>query len=139
MKEDHSLFITNDISMIDIEAVHAFLSNEAYWAKNRSIDVVRQSIENSICFALLEKGSLVGFARVVTDKIVVGWILDVFVVESHRQKGLGKMLIQSIFDHSELCHVKKWLLGTKDAHPFYRQFGFKTIDNCDQYMEKYVS
>lgn len=138
MKENQSLVVTTDISKINIEAVHAFLSNEAYWAKNRSIDVVRKSIENSMCFALLEESFLIGFARVVTDKIVIGLILDVFIIKSHRQKGLGKMLMQSIFDHPELRHVKKWLLGTKDAHPFYSQFEFKPIDNCHQYMEKYV-
>ena len=47
--------ISTDKSKIDIVAVHNYLCNESYWAKNIPIDVVKKSIEGSCCFGLYNK------------------------------------------------------------------------------------
>lgn len=77
----------------------------------------------------------VGFARVITDYAVFAWILDVFIVNNQRGKGLGKMLMASIVEHKDLQGVKKWGLGTRDAHGLYEKFGFKPLSNPEIMME----
>ena len=56
-----------------------------------------RSVENSLCFGMYDPtGRQAGFARVITDFATFGWICDVFVLDGHRGKGLGKWLMQTI-------------------------------------------
>jgi len=41
----------------------------------------------------------VGFARVVSDFATVAYLGDVFVLESHRGRGLSKWLMECIVQH----------------------------------------
>ncbi|RYZ46582.1 MAG: GNAT family N-acetyltransferase, partial [Chitinophagaceae bacterium] len=58
--------ISTDKDTINLNYVHSFLS-QSYWAENVPIDVVRRSIEGSLCFVLLKSDQQIGFARVITD------------------------------------------------------------------------
>jgi GNAT superfamily N-acetyltransferase len=107
--------------------IHNFLANESYWAKGIPLEVMKKSIENSLCFGVYHKGRQVGFARVVTDYATTAYVGDVFIIESYRGRGLGKRLIKAIVDHSELEGLRLWFLGTKDAHELYRKYGFKKV------------
>lgn len=128
--------ISTDKSKLDIERIHAFLANESYWAKGRSLANVKNTIENSLCFGLYKNDrELVGFARAVTDKTVFAFLMDVFVLNEYRGRGLGKMLVKHVLSHPELQTVR-WLLGTEDAHGLYSQFGFKGVENPRKLMSK---
>ena len=116
--------------------VHQYLSGESYWAKNISINLVKKSIENSVCFSVFYKDKPVGFARVITDKATFGYIADVFIIEAHRGKGLSKWLMQTILDNEELQGFRGWMLGTKDAHSLYEKFGFKLTNDTTRIMRK---
>jgi GNAT superfamily N-acetyltransferase len=119
--------ISTDKSKLDIDTIHNFLSNRSYWAKGRSLQSVKTSIENSLCFGLYDKDAkMAGFARVVTDKVAFAYLMDVFVLEEYRGKGLGKMLVGHILQHPEL-QVKLWLLRTIGADGLYEKFGFTEI------------
>jgi GNAT superfamily N-acetyltransferase len=61
---------------------------------------------------------------VVTDHVVVAYLSDVFVVEAHRGRGLGKWLVEVVLGVPELQRIRRWILGTRDAHGLYRRFGF---------------
>jgi GNAT superfamily N-acetyltransferase len=63
----------------------------------------------------------VGFARVISDYAVFAWLLDVFILEDFRGKGLGKMLLTAIMTQEDLKGLKRWVLGTKDAHGLYEK------------------
>ena len=77
----------------------------------------------------------VGFARVVSDFATFAYIADVFVLESHRGQGLGKLLMECIRQHPRLQGLKRWNLCTADAHGLYSQFGFTAPKWPERYME----
>lgn len=127
--------ITTDPECIDFETVQRFLA-ESYWASNRSAERIRRSIENSICFSLLEDGTQIGFARVVTDKADFAWLCDVFIESRHRGIGLGQMLMSCVLAHPELQGLRRWILATRDAHGLYEQYGFHALENPPRWMER---
>jgi len=115
--------ISTDKARLDLDLVHRFLSETAYWALGRSRQVVETSIEHSICFGVYEGDRQVGFARAVTDHATFAWLCDVFILESHRGRGLGKWLIECVAGHPVLKDLKLFLLATRDAHELYRRYG----------------
>jgi GNAT superfamily N-acetyltransferase len=91
--------------------------------------VVERSIEHSVCFGVYRGDEQVGFARVVTDRATFAWLADVYILAEHRGQGLSKRLVAAILEHPELQGLRRWLLGTADAHGLYRRFGFEVVDN----------
>ena len=85
---------------------------------------MRRSVEHSLPFGLYRGGRQIGFARVVTDRATFAWLADVFVLDEFRGEGLGKWLVETILSHPELRGLRRWTLGTRDAHELYRRFGF---------------
>ncbi len=120
--------ISDDKTLVDRDVVCAFLSR-SYWANHRTPDVIRKSIDNSVCYGIYHGNHMIGFARVVTDWATVYYLCDVFVDEHHRGHGLGKMLIETIVDDFPSM---TGFLGTKDAHGLYEQYGF--IRNAERFM-----
>lgn len=127
--------ISTDKSRLDIELIHNYLSNESYWAKGRSIEKVKLSIENSICFGVYLDEAQIGFARVVTDYAVFAWILDVFILKDFQGRGYGKKLMNTIMTQNNLQNLLLWGLGTDDAHGLYEQYGFKPLKKPQNMME----
>ena len=116
--------------------IHRYLSEESYWAKGIPRQVVERSIENALCFGAYEDGKQVGFARVVTDYAVFAYVGDVFVLDSHRGRGVSKMIMSAIMAHPSLQGLRRWSLLTTDAHGLYRQFGFSELANPEKHMER---
>jgi len=115
--------ISTDRRRLDLDVIHRFLAS-SYWAQGRALERVVKSIEQSLPFGIYHGEVQVGFARVLTDYVVVAYLADVFVLEAHRGKGLGAWLVGVVTSHPELRQVRRWLLGTRDAHELYRKFGF---------------
>lgn len=134
MKQD--FYISTDKSKLDISLIHDFLSNRSYWAQGRTRETIEKSINNSICFGIYNQDEKqAGFARVATDYAIFAYIMDVFIIETERGKGLGKLLIQSIMEHPELSKLRRIMLATQDAHTLYEQYGFRQIENPENFME----
>ena len=115
--------IDDDCRKTDPEAVYHLLQ-DTYWARGREIETVQKTIANSHCFNVWKDGRQVGFARVVTDYAVFGWIADVIVDKEFRGLGLGKFLVECICEHPDLPkHLL--VLRTKDAHSLYEKYGFR--------------
>ena len=127
--------ISTNKQKLDIQLIHNYLSNESYWAKGRSLETVQRSIENSLCFGVYTENSQVGFARVITDYVVFAWLLDVFILPEYQGKGYGKKLMQAIITHPDLQGLRRWGLGTDDAHGLYKQFGFTSLQKPENMME----
>lgn len=131
------LTISTDKARLDVELIHAFLSQHAYWALGRPREVVQRSIENSLCFGVYDQEQQVGFARVVTDYATFAWLCDVFILETHRGRGLGKRLVENIVAHPALRGLRRLLLATRDAHELYRRHGgFEALQAPDRWMER---
>lgn len=117
--------VDNDAERIDIDLVHHWLSTDTFWAEGRSRDTVAQSIRASVNFGLYDSdGTLVGYARVVTDLATFAWLCDVYIAPDHRGKGLGTWLAVVVRDHLEPYKLKRVLLSTLDAHEVYAKVGF---------------
>ncbi len=129
--------ISEDPSLLDINFIYNFLTNESYWARNISLSIVEKSIKNSLCFGMYEAGNQIGFARVVTDKSTFAYLADVFIIPSFRGKGLSKWLIQTIHAHPELQTLRRWMLGTRDAHELYMKFGYTPLPEPERFMQKH--
>ena len=118
---------------IDLAAVHAFLSR-SFLAEGIPKDLVARAAANSVCFSLFDGQSQVGFARVVTDRATFAYLCDVYVLESHRGRGLGKWLIETVMDHPDLQGLRRFLLVTRDAHGLYARHGF-AVAAAGRHME----
>jgi GNAT superfamily N-acetyltransferase len=122
---------------LDLPVIHDFISNRSYWGKDRTREAVRKTIENSLCFGVYDKdSSLVGFARVVTDLTIFAHLMDLFVLEEHRKRGLGKLLMEFIVGYPALQDIHFWRLDTNDAHGLYRKYGFKEPAFPERIMER---
>lgn len=115
--------ITTHKARSDLEAIYGFLKT-SYWASGIPAETVRRSVENSLTFGLFTEGEQVGFARVVTDYATFAYLADVFVLEPHRRRGLGRWMMEVVFSHPELQGLRRWMLATRDAHGLYRKYGF---------------
>lgn len=128
--------ITCDVKHVDAALVTEFLTT-SYWAKGISREVVEKSLRGSLCFSLLADGRQVGFARVITDRATFAFLADVFVVPDYRGRGLAQWLVECVVDHPELQGLRRWMLGTADAHGLYKKFGFERLRRPEIFMERH--
>ncbi len=129
--------ISDDPARLDVDFIHGYIT-DSYWARGRSYDQVRRSIEGALALGLHDGGEQVGFARVITDYATKAYLCDVFVIDAHRGKGLGKWLIGCALDHPRLRTVQKWSLATSDAHGLYERYGFAPLSDPDSLMERLI-
>lgn len=129
--------ISTDKSRLDLEVIKGFMAR-SYWANHRSEAKIKASIENSLCFGVYDGDKQIGFARVITDFATTYYLCDVFISEDYRGRGVGKALVETITNSEELKNVQG-ILGTKDAHSLYEQYGFaKDADRFMRRMPDYV-
>lgn len=126
--------IHSEPERLDVDAIHAYLTR-SYWAKGVSRDRVAKSLEASLCFGLFDGERQIGFARVITDRVTFAWLCDVYVLEEHRGRGLGKRLVQAVRTHPDLRALRRFLLKTRDAHGLYEPFGFEHVDDGRNFMQ----
>ena len=131
--------ISTDPSLLNVDTICNYLSGESYWAKNIPRQVVEKSIANSLCFGLYHNNKQVGFARLVTDKATFAYLADVFILPGYRGNSLSKWMMQVIHAHPELQGLRRWVLGTRDAHGLYEQFGWTVFDEDTRkrFMQKH--
>jgi GNAT superfamily N-acetyltransferase len=115
--------LDDDPARIDVDAVHAFLT-ESYWAEGRSFETVERLVRGAQrVVGLYHDGRQVGFCRAVSDDASVTYLADVYVLPEHRGRGLGVELVREMIDNGPFA-ARRWLLHTRDAHDLYRRFGF---------------
>lgn len=121
---------------LDIPIIQEWLNSESYWAKERSLETVKKSIDNSLCIGLYDSERQIGFARIVTDYATFAWLCDVFIIKEYQGQGLGKWLIQAITADPVLRKLRMFL-GTRDAHGLYERYGgFERITEPDRWMAR---
>jgi GNAT superfamily N-acetyltransferase len=115
--------LDDDPARVDLDAIWAFLSTEAYWGRERSRDVVERQVgEASRVIGLYRDGQQLGFARVMSDGRIA-YLADVYVLAEHRGRGLGVELVREAVEEGPQRDLL-WLLHTRDAHGLYERFGF---------------
>lgn len=135
--------ISTNKKYLDVDVVHHFLSQEAYWSKGIPKEKIIKSIEHTaLCFGVYkgeidqEADQQVGFARVISDLATFAYLADVFILPEYRKLGLSKWLMDVIVNHHELQDVRRFMLATGDAHSLYKKFGFEEVSNPELLMQK---
>jgi GNAT superfamily N-acetyltransferase len=118
--------LDDDPARVDIDAVHAYIGGQSYWAKGRSREKMEAAIAGSarVIGLYAPNGSQAGFARVISDSATYAYLADVFVLEQHRRRGLGVELVREAVE-AEPWKQMSWHLRTSDAHRLYERFGFR--------------
>ncbi|GIJ90084.1 hypothetical protein Asppvi_009034 [Aspergillus pseudoviridinutans] len=129
-------FISTDSSLIPLETLNDwFASDDIYWTKALPLDILKQLLENSLCFGLYytpdqpDKASagpeFIGIARFVTDYTTFVYITDVYVHSSHQGKGLGSWLVECTGEVIDaMPYLRRSMLFTMDwerSVPFYKK------------------
>ena len=136
MKEEKYI-VSEEQGKLDLIMVHGYLSKESYWARGIPEETFRRSVKNSLCFGIYTPTEQVGFARVVTDKATFAYLADVFIIPAFRGKGLSRRLLDYIVNFEDLQGLRRWVLGTADAHGLYMKYGFTPLGKPERCMEKH--
>lgn len=132
--ERDGYLVTTDPAQLDVDAIHGYVAR-SYWAAGIPRATLARAVANSLCFGLYHDAAQVGFARVVTDYAAFAYLADVYVLEAHRGRGLGKWLIDCVQRHPDLQGLRRAMLATRDAHGLYRQFGYTALAHPERLME----
>lgn len=127
--------LDDDRARVDMDALWAFLSREAYWGRWRTRPDVECQVEAAwrvVALYARASGSMVGFCRAVSDGVATAYLADVYVEARHRGRGLGLSLVRAMVDGGPA--KLHWMLHTTDAHGFYRMLGFTEPDH--RYLER---
>ncbi|MBM7772594.1 GNAT superfamily N-acetyltransferase [Actinokineospora baliensis] len=128
--------IDDNPTRIDVNAVWAYLSTDAYWGQWRTREQFEAQLAGAWRVAGVyhrATGTQVGFARALSDGVGTAYLADVFVLESARGHGLGKALVRAMVEEGAGARFR-WMLHTRDAHALYEGFGFGAPDAM--YMER---
>lgn len=119
---------------MDITAIHAALTT-LYWSVGIPRETVERAVAGSMPFGIFDGAEQVAFGRVVTDRATFAYVADVYVLEQYRGRGLGRQLVTAMRTHPALQGLRRWLLGTRDAHGLYEKFGFVPLEGSSRFME----
>ncbi len=132
-KDDYT--ISTDKNNLDLSYIHHYLSKESYWAAGIPVEVVKKSIEGSICFGVYHCNNQIGFSRLITDCATFAYLADVFIDQNYRGQGLSKWLMQTIMTHEDIQGLRRIMLATRDAHSLYAQYGFLPLTFPERCMQ----
>lgn len=117
--------LDDDPGRLDVDAIHAFISEESYWGRGRTRERVLGTIEGSGRVMGLYHGERqIGFARAITDGVTMAYLADVYVLTPYRGRGLGVELVREIIAGASAPEVH-WMLHTADAEGLYERLGFQ--------------
>ena len=114
-----------------------------WWTKGRQVDDVAAMLAHADLVATVTDtatGTLLGFARVITDFTYVAVLLDVIVAEDSRGAGLGAALMNALVNHPRLAAVESLELSCQqDLEEFYARWGFTSRVGGSRLMRRTTS
>ena len=134
-RREDGLEIDDDPARIDLDVTYDLVVRQAYWAKERTRDLVAQTVAASWSFGAYDAERQVAFARVVTDRLTFAWVCDVVVDEPLRGRGIGRFLMSAVTEAVSSTVVGWQVLRTRDAHALYRDLGWTDLVEADRWME----
>jgi GNAT superfamily N-acetyltransferase len=124
---DDAYEVRNRLSPAQTDELLRLYGGEWWSAARTESDVGRMLRSSDLLFVVVERRSdaLAAFARVLTDSTYLALVLDVIVAPGHRERGLGRLLMESICSHRTLRGVASIeLVCQPELVPFYRKWGF---------------
>jgi GNAT superfamily N-acetyltransferase len=152
--KDDKYLISTDPALIPLNSLNndIFNADDFSWGKSLPDTQLRTLIDASLCFGLYEisppptesatdrdqshiVGShhppankttkLIGFARFITDHVTVHYLTDVYILPTHRAKGLGVWLMQCIDEVFQSSSLLRGMILIADrgsrTEEFYRK------------------
>ena len=115
-----------------LSKLQKLLNNNAFWAKNRSINDLKKCLANSdVVISLWVGDEIIGFGRALTDGIYRGILWDIVIDQNHQSKGLGTLIVKNLLSSKKIKNTKKIYLMTTNKKLFYSQFDFKKVTTQD--------
>ena len=116
-----------------LDVIHGFLTT-SYWSPGIPRETVARALAGSLTVCAFDGGAQVGMARVVTDRATMAYLADVFVLESHRGRGIARVMIEALYAHPDLQGLRRWLLFTRDMQPLYARLGWAPSQHPERLM-----
>ena len=133
-------WVSTDDALLDVDRIHRWLSEDAYWALGRSRAAVETSLAHSVNLGAYDDGPSgpvqVGFLRLVTDRATFAWVCDVYVDPAARGAGVGKLLMAQADRLLASYGVRRAILATADAHGLYAAYGYLPLADVDRWMAR---
>jgi len=116
--------------MQGLEKLQILFNQNTEWAKDRTIDQIKQMLKNSnVIITLWTNSNLVGFGRATTDQVYRAVLWDIVVSKDLQRVGLGKIIVEELLKDKKINSAEKVYLMTTDSKDFYKQLGFKVNIN----------
>ncbi len=113
-----------------LNKLQKLLTNNAFWAKNRTISDLKKCLANSDVIVSLWVGNeIVGFGRALTDGIYRGVLWDVVIDQNHQGQGFGTLIVNNLLSSKKIKNTKKLYLMTTSKKSFYTQLDFKEVSS----------
>ena len=113
-----------------LKKLQKLLNNNAFWAKNRTMNDLKKCLANSdVVVSLWVGNEIVGFGRALTDGIYRGVLWDIVIDQNHQSKGFGKLIVQNLLSSKKIKNTKKLYLMTTNKKLFYSQVDFKEVSS----------
>jgi nitroimidazol reductase NimA-like FMN-containing flavoprotein (pyridoxamine 5'-phosphate oxidase superfamily)/GNAT superfamily N-acetyltransferase len=116
--------LDGDPTRLDLATLLTWLRDQSYWAQDLDEGRLVRSLLGSVVVGAYAGGAQIGFARAVTDLETFAWLADVYVAPAARGRGVATAMARWLIGLPELARLRKWMLGTRDAHDVYRRVGF---------------
>ena len=111
-----------------LSKLQKLLHNNAFWAKNRTINDLKKCLANSdVIISLWVGNEIVGFGRALTDGIYRGVLWDIVIDQNHQGKGFGKLIVNKLLSSEKVKNTRKLYLMTTNKKLFYSQLDFKEV------------
>ena len=106
------------------------LNKHAFWAKGRSHRELRKMLAGSTVVISLWSGKrIIGFGRATSDGTCRAVLWDVVVAGDLQGCGLGRQVLEALLACNAISNAKRVYLMTTNSAEFYRQLGFRYVDN----------
>ena len=113
-----------------LNKLQKLLDNNAFWAKNRTINDLKKCLAKSdVVISIWVGNEIVGFGRALTDGIYRGVLWDIVIDQNHQGKGFGKLIVNNLLYSKEIKNTKKIYLMTTNKKLFYSQMNFKEVSS----------
>ena len=120
-----------------LNKLQKLLDNNAFWAKNRTINDLKKCLAKSdVVISIWVGKELVGFGRALTDGIYRGVLWDIVIDQNHQGNGLGKLIVNNLLSSKEIKDTKKIYLMTTNKKLFYSQMDFKEVTSQNLFIRE---
>ena len=105
-----------------------FLNENAFWAKDRTINDLKKCLANSdVIVSIWSENNIVGFGRALSDGVYRGVLWDIVIDQNHQGKGYGKLIVKKLLSSKKVKNTKKIYIMTTNKKLFYSQIDFQEV------------